>query len=107
MLSRAVTLGFVIQSVCPEVRFCEKSCRKCPFWQLLVKVSWKMLVLGPWIFGERLMACSKRVQQECQARPSKSEQECQARVSRKSIKKECLEKSVKKECQARVSSKSV
>ena len=57
-----VTLGFVTtQSVCPEVRFCEKSRGKRSFWKLgfslLVKVSWKTLVLEAWIvtFSESLV----------------------------------------------------
>ena len=47
--------------VCSEVRFCEKSRVKRSFWKLglslLVKVSWKMLVLEAWIvtFGESLV----------------------------------------------------
>ena len=49
MLNRAVTLGFVMQVVCPEVRFCQKSRGKCSFWRsgfsLLGNVSWKMLVV--------------------------------------------------------------
>ena len=50
-----------MQRVCPEVRFCEKSRGKCSFWKLafalLVKVSWKMLVLEAWILalGESLV----------------------------------------------------
>ena len=61
MLNRAVPLGFAMQSVCSEVRFCEKSRVKRSFWKLglslLVNVSWKMLVLEAWIltFGERLV----------------------------------------------------
>ena len=58
MLNRAVRLGFAMQSVCSEVRFCEKPRVKRSFWKLglplLVNVSWKMLVLEAWIltFGE-------------------------------------------------------
>ena len=58
VLNRAVTLGFVMQRVYPEVRFCEKSRGKRSFWKLglslFVKISWKMLVLEAWIvtFGE-------------------------------------------------------
>ena len=61
MLNSAVTLGFVMQSVCPEVRFCEKSRGKRSFWKLglspFVEVSWKMLVLEAWIvtLGESLV----------------------------------------------------
>ena len=50
-----------MQSVCSEVRFCEKSRVKRSFWKLglslLVKVSWKTLVLEAWIvtFGESLV----------------------------------------------------
>ena len=57
VLNRAVTLGFAMQSVCSEVRFCEK----CSFWKLglslFVKVSWKTLALEAWIvtFGESLV----------------------------------------------------
>ena len=49
-----------MQIVCSKVRFCEKSRVKRSFWKLgfslLVKVSWKMLVLEAWIltFGESL-----------------------------------------------------
>ena len=71
----------------------ERSRVKRSFWKLglslLVKVSWKMLVL------EALLVVFTKVQQEY---PEKSvKQECQGRMS---------SKSVKKECQARVSSKS-
>ena len=61
VLSHAVPLGFAMQIVCSEVRFCEKYRVKRSFWKfglsLLVKVSWKMLVLKAWIvtFGECLM----------------------------------------------------
>ena len=61
VLNRAVRLGYAMQSVCSEVRFCEKSRVKRSFWKLglslLVKVSWKMLVLEAWIatFGESLV----------------------------------------------------
>ena len=61
VLNRAVALGFVMQSVYPEVRFCEMSRGKCWFWKiglsLLVKVSWKMIILEAWIltFGESLV----------------------------------------------------
>ena len=61
VLNRAVPLGFAMQSVCFEVRFCEKSRGKRSFWKLrvslFVKVSWKMLVLKAWIvtFGESLV----------------------------------------------------
>ena len=61
VLNRAVTLGFAMQSVCSEVRFCEKSRVKRSFWKLglslLVKVSWKMLVVEAWLvtFGENLL----------------------------------------------------
>ena len=50
-----------MQSVCSEVRFCEKSRVKRSFWKLglslLVKVSWNMLVLEAWILtsGESLV----------------------------------------------------
>ena len=50
-----------MQSVCSEVRFCEKSRVKRSFWKLglslLVKVSCKTLVLEAWIvtFGESLV----------------------------------------------------
>ena len=60
VLNRAVPLGFAMQSVCSEVRFCEISRVKRSFWKLglslLVKVSRKMLVLEAWIvtFGESL-----------------------------------------------------
>ena len=43
MLNRAVRLGFAMQSVCSEIRFCEKSPVKRSFWKLglslLVEVS--------------------------------------------------------------------
>ena len=79
MLKRAVALGFAMPIVCSEVRFCEKSRVKRSFWKLglslLVKVSWKALVLEAWIvtFGESLVekarsslvVFTKRVQQEC------------------------------------------
>ena len=61
VLNRAVRLGFAMQSVCSEIRFCEKSRVKRSFWKLgsslLVKVSWKMLVLEAWIVtvGESLV----------------------------------------------------
>ena len=61
VLNRAVPLGFAMQSVCSEVCFCEKSRVKRSFWKLglslLVKVSWKTLVLEAWIvtFGESLV----------------------------------------------------
>ena len=78
MLNRAVRLGFAMQSVCSEIRFCEKSPVKRSFWKLglsllvevswktlvleawivtLMKISWKMLVLEAWIviFGEKLV----------------------------------------------------
>ena len=61
VLNRAVPLGFAMQSVCSEVRFCEKSRVKRSLWKLglslLVKVSWKTLVLEAWIvtFGESLV----------------------------------------------------
>ena len=61
VLNRAVPLGFAMQSVCSEVRFCEKSRVKRSFWKLglslLVKVSCKMLVLEAWLvtFGESLV----------------------------------------------------
>ena len=61
VLNRAVPLGFAMQSVCSEVRFCEKSRVKRSFWKLglslLVKVSCKTLVLEAWIvtFGESLV----------------------------------------------------
>ena len=60
MLNCAVTLGFVLQSVCPEAHFCKNSRGKCSFWKsgsLLVKVLWKLLVLEAWIltFGEFLV----------------------------------------------------
>ena len=61
VLNRAVPSGFAKQSVCSEVRFGEKSRVKRPFWKLglslLVKVSWKTLVLEAWIvtFGESLV----------------------------------------------------
>ena len=64
---------------------------------LLVKVSWKMLVL------KALSALSG-----LQERPDKrGKQECQARVSSKSVQKECQAKSVQKECLAGVSCNSV
>ena len=101
VLNRAVTLGFAMQIVCSEVRFCEKSRVKRSFWKLgvsllvrvswklvfssSVKVSWGMLVLG-W-FRKLVSWCpprvsSKSVQQECLARVSC--QECPAGVSSKS-----------------------
>ena len=61
VLNRAVRLGFAMQGVCSEIRFCEKSRVKRSFWKLgsslLVRVSWKMLVLEAWIvtFGESLV----------------------------------------------------
>ena len=61
VLNRAVPLGFAMQSVCSEVRFCEKPRVKRSFWKLglslLVKVSWKTLVLEAWIvtFEESLV----------------------------------------------------
>ena len=71
VLNRAVTVGFAMQSVCSEVRFCEKSRVKCSFWKLglslLVKVSWKMLVLEAWIvtFGESLVANARFGSLDC------------------------------------------
>ena len=62
VLHRAATLRFAMQIVCSEVRFCEKSRVKRSFWKLglplLVKVSWKMLVLQACIvtFSESLVA---------------------------------------------------
>ena len=48
VLNRAVPSGFAMQSVCSEVRFCEKSHVKRSFWKLglslLVKVSCKTLI---------------------------------------------------------------
>ena len=50
-----------MQIVCSEARFCEKSRGKRSFWKLglslLVKVSWKTLVLEAWMvtFGESLV----------------------------------------------------
>ena len=50
-----------MQSVCPEVRFCEQPRVKRSFWKLglslLVDVSWKTLILEAWIvtFGESLV----------------------------------------------------
>ena len=50
-----------MQIVCSEVRFCETSRGKCSFWKLglslLVKISWKMLVLEARMvtFGESLV----------------------------------------------------
>ena len=61
VLNCAVTLGFAMQIVCSEVRFCQKSRVKRSFWKLglslLVKISWKMLVWEAWIgtFGESLV----------------------------------------------------
>ena len=61
VLNGAVTLGFVMQTFYPRVRFCEKSRGKRSFWKLglslLVKLSWKMLALEAWIltFGESLV----------------------------------------------------
>ena len=61
VLNRAVRLGFAMQSVCSEIRFCEKSPVKRSFWKLglslLVEVSWKTLVLEAWIviFGGSLV----------------------------------------------------
>ena len=100
---------------------------KCSFWKLgfslLVKVSWKMLILEAWIvtFGECLVENARFGSLDChfwwKSRGKRSfwklgwslwmksrgvQQECQARVSRKSVKEECLGKSVKKECQAKV-----
>ena len=93
-----------------ECHFWWKSRGKCSFWKLglsvLVKVSWKMLVLEAWIvtFGESLVENAPFGSLSgLQACPDKrGQQECQARVSSKSVKKECQE-----ECQARVSSRSV
>ena len=91
-----------MQSVCSEVRFCEKSRVKRSFWKLglslLVKVSWKTLVLEAWIvtFGESLvesacLVCKSALTREA----SKSvKQECPARVSRKSVKQRVSSKSV-------------
>ena len=61
MLNSAATLGFAMQIVCSDVRFCEKSRGQFSIWKLglslVVKVSWKMLVLEAWIvtFGESLV----------------------------------------------------
>ena len=84
----------------------KRSCWKLGL-SLLVKVSWKTLVLEAWIvtFGESLVenACFGSLSglQECPDKRGK--QECQARVSSKSVKKECQAKSVQQECLAGVS----
>ena len=101
---------------------------------LWVKVLWKTLVLDAWIvtFGESLVenAFGWKSRGKCSfleawivtlggkcsfwklglwlwVKSRGVQQECQARVSRKTVKEECLGKSVKKECQAKVSSKIV
>ena len=101
-----------------DCHFWWKSRGKCSFWKLglslLVKVSWKMLVLEAWIIECRV----KSVQQECQARMSSrsvpqdsqarvSSKECPARVFSKSVLSRVSRRSVKQECPARVSSKGV
>ena len=150
-----------MQSVCSEVHFCEKSRGKRSFWKLglslLVKVSWKMLVLEAWIvtFGASLVenarfgsldchfwcksrgkcsfwklglsllvkvswkmlvleASTKSVQQKCPDKRAKQESrvssksvQCPARVARKSVKKECPARVSSKNVVSRVSSKSV
>ena len=107
---------------CP---FWWKSRGKRSFWKLglslLVKVSWKTLVLEAWIvtFGESLVENVRCGSLDChfwwksRGKCLSGLQECQARVSSKSVKKECQAKSVQQEClaraecQAKVSSKSV
>ena len=128
MLNRAITLGFVMQSVYPEVRFCEKSRGKCWFWKLglslFVEVSWKMLVLEAWIvtFGESLVENARFGSLHCHF-GHKSRGKCSfwklgvSLLLKVSWQKLVLEawkghfwlssKSVKKECQARASSKRV
>ena len=104
-----------MQSVCSEVRFCEKSRVKRSFWKLglslFVKVSWKMLVLEAWLvtFGESLVenACFGSLSGLQGCPDKRGKQECQARVSSKSVKKECQAKSVQQECLAGVSCNSV
>ena len=60
-----------MQIVCSEVRFCEKYRVKRSFWKfglsLLVKVSWKMLVLKAWIvtFGESLVENARFENLDC------------------------------------------
>ena len=123
VLNRAVPLGFAMQIVSSEVRFCEKSRVKRSFWKfglsLLVKVSWKMLVLKAWIvtFGESLVENARFESLDChfwwKSRGKCSfwklglsllvkvswkmlvfgkivQQECQERVSSKSVQQECL-----------------
>ena len=106
---------------------------KRSFWKLgfslLVKVSWKMVILEAWVlaFGERLVekarfgsldsplenACfgSRSVKQECQERMSSKsvKQERRQRVSRKSVQQKCqrsASRRAKQECLARVSRRS-
>ena len=88
---------------------------KRSFWKLklslLVKVSWKTLVLEAWIvtLGEILWCAagvsSKSYAQECQGRVSRKE--CQETVSSKSVQQDCLARVSCQECPAGVSSKSV
>ena len=117
-LNRAVTLRFVMQSVCLEVHFCETSRGKFSFYKVWRWKSrgkclfWKS---GVFTFGESLgkMLCwgkecqAKSIEQECQARVKRVKQECPVKSVKqdcpdKSVKKECLAKSVQKECLARV-----
>ena len=84
------------------------------FWKLklplLVKVSWKTLVLA-WVvtLGEISWCAagvsSKSFAQECQGRVSGKD--CQERVSSKSVQQDCLARASCQACPAGVSSKSV
>ena len=71
VLNRAVRLGFAMQSVFSEIRFCKKSPVKRSFWKLglslLVEVSWKTLVLEAWIviFGESLVGNARFGSLDC------------------------------------------
>ena len=62
-----------MQTVCSEVRFCEKSRVKRSFWKLgfslLVKVSCKMLVLEAWIvtFGDSLVENARFGSLDCES----------------------------------------
>ena len=108
VLHRAVTLGFAMQIVCSEVRFCEESRVKRSFWKLglshLVKVSWKTLVLwwksrgkcSFWKLGFSLVQNARFLVLEASLV-----------VSTKSVQQECPDKSVKQGWQERVWSKTV
>ena len=72
VLNRAVPLRFAMQILCSKVRFSEKSRVKRSFWKLalslLLKVSWKMLILEAWIvtFAESLVENARFGSLDCQ-----------------------------------------